>query len=435
MNKKAFTLIELLAVIIIISIISVITIPIINNSLENSKKRLAVTSAQGYAKTIEEYALHQELNKNKINLDGTYSIDENGYIYNNQNLYQIDYNGEKPQNGILTYNNGELTSACITINNYAITFENGLVTNKEKGDCEKDLQELISQKVDAYVKAALTANSSIEDEEAYTVSYMSDVTTNQPDSGWIRFKKIDSTVTIIDYSLTYGTLTANYQSLTNGTYVSTFSASRSKPIIIGSSVCYGPAGSQECFKVISTNSSTTVLLANNNLKKYTDNSTNPATITYKQDANSPDNIYFAQTNYWMDNNTLISTYSNNGEYSYDSTNYKFVDTNNVRVYPYIYNSNSDTSEYIEGYLDNLKTITYGLPSTATGRLLTYDEANTLDSSIKGNGHPYWLGSAATDKNVSFAYTSSIGSYQSCCGGYGSASVRSVIVISTSDISN
>ena len=52
--------------------------------------------------------------------------------------------------------------------------------------------------------------------------------------------------------------------------------------------------------------------------------------------------------------------------------------------------------YVEEYVNRLKDI--GAPSNITGRLLTYDEAETLSSAIRGDGS-YWLGSAYSNVNV------------------------------------
>ena len=433
MKNKGFTLIELLAVIVILGLIAVITIPKINKSVDDSKKNIAKASAYQYKKVVNEYTIGQKLNKNTIELNGKYRINENGYLYNNNNTIEVDFSGEKPKSGTLVYINNELQSGCITINKYAVTFENGEVTDTEKGDCEKILQEKISKKVDSYVKAALAANSSITGETAKTVSEMSNVTTNPADSGWIRFNTVNGSIVVVDYSLTYGDLTANYSSLTNGNYVSTFGEVRNKPVIVGSTKCFGPTDLQECFKIISTNSSTTLLFANYNLKKYTDNTTNPATVTYKQESSSPDTIKFSNnSNYWHDSTTSApkskyATDINGNEASY----YGYP-------YPYVYDSNSLTYEYIEGYLKTLKTATYGLPSSATGRLLTYEESNDTtmfaNNEARANGKSYWLGSVRGNTEAwKVANSGYIDRGTVSYSGSHYNGVRPVIVISTSDI--
>jgi len=262
---------------------------------------------------------------------------------------------------------------------------------------------------------------------------MSDVTTYQPNSGWIHFNVESNTVSVVDYSLTYGTLTANYSSLTNGNYVSTFGVARNKPAIIavGNEICYGPSNEQECFKIIKKDSNKILLFANYSLKKYTDNSTNPATVTYKQESSSPDTMGFSGSYYWHDttNEELKSEYAkdiNNNSASYSGN-----------PYPYVYNlQGTDTNvvkPYVDGYVSNLKT-TYGLPSSATGRLLTFEEATDTsmfaNNVARQNGKTYWLGSASYRTGVLRVDGDGIINDNNYAGGNG---VRPVIEISTSDI--
>lgn len=136
MKNKGFTLIELLAVIIVLGLIAIITVPKINDQVEQSKMNIAKDSAANYKKAINQYTLKEQMNKNNIILDGTYNINKNGYLYNSDNEYKIEFEGEKPKNGYLIYNNDELTSGCITINKYAITFQNGEPSTVKKGSCQ-----------------------------------------------------------------------------------------------------------------------------------------------------------------------------------------------------------------------------------------------------------------------------------------------------------
>ena len=120
-------------------------------------------------------------------------------------------------------------------------------------------------------------------------------------------------------------------------------------------------------------------------------------------------------------------------------------------YPYVYNSSMSSvapeygiysnpyraatdngytiSYYVEGYVNRLKSL--GAPNNITGRLLTYEEARTLSSTIKGNWS-YWLGSADYQNYVWYVDGGSMISY-----GYfwndNRNGVRPVIVVSTSEI--
>ena len=257
---------------------------------------------------------------------------------------------------------------------------------------------------------------------------MSSVTTNPADSGWIHFNKINNSVVVVDYSLTYGDLTANYSSLTNGNYVSTFGEARNKPLLatVGSDVCLTET---DCFKVIEINGETATLLANNNI--------NPETGMQGENGQNY-KVSFSQTNYWISNNTLVLKYSNNGAYSYDSANNKFVDTNNNQVYPDIYDSTKDkepgnndysVAYYVNQYVENLKDLGINVTS---GRILTKSEVESggIAYSYRTSGEEYWLGSAYSGGGVSSWASNFISGMSYSFSGYG---VRPVIVISTSDI--
>ena len=198
-------------------------------------------------------------------------------------------------------------------------------------------------------------------------------------------------------------------------------------------MCFGEVGSEECFKVIKkfteNGIENVMLFSNYNLKLYADNTTDPATITYKQDQISPDTISFIFSNiYWHDtrNNSLYSDYSKNinGKTASYSGN----------PYPYIYNSNSRTHAYVEGYVSDLKTI-YETPSSITGRLLTNEEASDTtifaDNIARNNGKSYWLGSAESSYNVRVVFFNGVIIFESSGGANGG--VRSVIIVPTADL--
>ena len=206
-------------------------------------------------------------------------------------------------------------------------------------------------------------------------------------------------------------------------------------------------GDTENFYVISTNSEKTVLLAKYNL--LVGNEVENYSVTGQIASNTPgyglqsdtatayvdgtDGTYkgtidFSQTHYWDDGNgNLVSPYNVNGA-SYNP-------------YPYVYDSNSTIYEYINGqsgYVNRLKSM--GAPSTITGRLLTYEEADAAQS-IEDNGtsiifdgrQSYWLGSARSNSRVwtVYSYDSDFG-----YGNYGNddnRGVRPVIEMPTSEL--
>jgi len=203
-------------------------------------------------------------------------------------------------------------------------------------------------------------------------------------------------------------------------------------------------GETEDFYVVSSNQEKTVLLAKYNLLvgAMNDGTGNQVPIPtnrqgyglqsvdalgYNEGANIA-TVAFSSTRYW-DNSGLLSPYNANGA-SYSGN-----------PYPYVYDSNSNIYQYISGengYVDKLKAM--GAPSTITGRLLTFEEANTAQS-IEDNGtsiifdgrQSYWLGSAGDGLSVWYVRggDSDFGSTDSSDDrDYG---VRPVIEIPTSEI--
>ena len=74
-NNKGFTLIELLAIIVVISIILTISVPLITNSISNSREKILQTNANSVAKEYESrilLAISDELSIEELQL---YNID------------------------------------------------------------------------------------------------------------------------------------------------------------------------------------------------------------------------------------------------------------------------------------------------------------------------------------------------------------------------
>lgn len=434
MNKKnGFTLIELLAVLIVLSLIAVITVPVVLNILDNSKKDVSKNSAHRYVDAVNKYYVSNELNHVKQELP-------NGYKLVSELPSDFSVSGDEPtSDSWLKLENGEVIAYSLKFGDYVVTkYTVGdpicLKGDVQENEEEREIRlarEAVSSKVDSYVKAALSANSSLSYEEAKTVDQMSDVTVDVPDLGWIHFGVEAGTVSVVDYSLTYGDFTVNYSALTDGKYVSTFDGARNKPIVvaIGREKCYGPEGAQECFKIINkftekdengNDVQKVMLFANYNLKKDKTNN------TYRQDEN-PDQISIASTAYWHDktNGVLKEKYSKdlNGNAASYSGN----------PYPYIYSSENNAYAYIEGYLTLLKTDTYGLPDYAIGRLLTREEASDssifADAASRWNGKNYWLASAYSASNGWYVTSNMLNKiiYNNCWG------VRPVIIVNAVDL--
>jgi len=108
MNKKGFSLIELLAVIVIIGIIALITFPIVDDIISNSEKK-------AFKASVDELVNLTEMDYNEFGRTGVVV-----YTLNNKKLTcnlctnNIKYNGEiEDGTGTITLENGKLTDIVI----------------------------------------------------------------------------------------------------------------------------------------------------------------------------------------------------------------------------------------------------------------------------------------------------------------------------------
>ncbi len=104
MNKKAFTLIELLAVIVILAIIALIAVPIIINIIRDTKEKSREISKDLYLTAVEQTILKENIEGSlnpstcKVNIDGNIVCDDKEI--------KIEVNGERPCTGDIKLNKG-----------------------------------------------------------------------------------------------------------------------------------------------------------------------------------------------------------------------------------------------------------------------------------------------------------------------------------------
>ena len=137
MNKKGFTLVELLAILVILAVIAIITVPRITRMIDDSKKDAVNVSALGYLDAIEKYYMENSRfgADENFELDGEYSI-ENGVLINDDDeSHTINITGDAPSEGSIFVDRGQVVSGCMTINKYKVTITNGSPSQIEKGRC------------------------------------------------------------------------------------------------------------------------------------------------------------------------------------------------------------------------------------------------------------------------------------------------------------
>jgi len=101
LNRRAFTLMELLAVIVVLAIIATITTPIILDTINNTKESTQKTSAEMYLNAVEQ-AIAKENLKGKFN-PSTCIIQNTGNIKcdGETNEIEIKVAGNKPASGTI----------------------------------------------------------------------------------------------------------------------------------------------------------------------------------------------------------------------------------------------------------------------------------------------------------------------------------------------
>ncbi len=126
MDKKAFTLIELLAVIVVLGILALIVTPILINVVKDSNEKSYKLSADGYISAVNDYILSNQLDGKKV---------ENGK-YNIKNL-DVKISGKAPSKGSVEIYDEKINNAQLCYDTYLVKYDGKKVTLTEKG-CEKE---------------------------------------------------------------------------------------------------------------------------------------------------------------------------------------------------------------------------------------------------------------------------------------------------------
>ena len=119
MNKKGFTLVELLAVIVILAIIALIAVPIILNVIDEAKRGAAENSANGYLEAVEKQIALDLLNNNTTTItDGVHQISE---------LSNVKVSGDAPKSGWIKIKEGKIIEYSFVVGEYVVTKNSDIV--------------------------------------------------------------------------------------------------------------------------------------------------------------------------------------------------------------------------------------------------------------------------------------------------------------------
>ena len=130
MNKKGFTLMELLAILVILAVIAVITIPIILNVVENARRGSIRNSAYGYRDGINKFYL------SKFSVDSSYSIENGEYSVSMLKNMGVFVSGREPgDSSWVIITNNVVISGCLEFEGYKVEITDGVVGTAMRGSC------------------------------------------------------------------------------------------------------------------------------------------------------------------------------------------------------------------------------------------------------------------------------------------------------------
>lgn len=123
LKEKAFTLIELLSVIVILAIIALIAVPIILKIIESTRKSAFKDTAYGIMESAKNYYAKNMLNTNS---EKEFEI----FSFENGEINSLEYSGEKPKGGILTISEDGKIKLAIHNNEWCAIKDTGDVSIK-----------------------------------------------------------------------------------------------------------------------------------------------------------------------------------------------------------------------------------------------------------------------------------------------------------------
>ena len=126
-NNKAFTLIELLAVIVILALITLLAVTKIRDFLKKSDTGTVESNAKIYVKAVNDMA-SMSIREEVKYIEGEYTVDDLKDV--------IKVNGTVPSTGYVELDDFEVTNACLVYGKYRAIFEDGAFKKIEKNsDC------------------------------------------------------------------------------------------------------------------------------------------------------------------------------------------------------------------------------------------------------------------------------------------------------------
>lgn len=125
MNRKGFTLIEVLGAIVVLGLLGVIIIPKINSTLINSKINTYMLSVQGIVDSFDAYFI--DLKTTMVPFEGC----EYNFDTNSTTCIDFEYSGKNPDGGNVTIDSDGNINGNVVFNDYYFSIVNGVITRDE----------------------------------------------------------------------------------------------------------------------------------------------------------------------------------------------------------------------------------------------------------------------------------------------------------------
>ena len=136
MNKKGFTLVELLAVMVVLIIVILIAITRVRKTVDKSADEAIKANAGVVIKAVNAAASNVNIMQHSDLKDGVIGA-------NNLSNYDISISGTKPDDGYFVMEEYEVKLACLIYDGYKIEYNNGNFTKPEKGDCTVNSESVL----------------------------------------------------------------------------------------------------------------------------------------------------------------------------------------------------------------------------------------------------------------------------------------------------
>ena len=157
--KKGFTLVELLAIIAIIGLVSVITVPIISNTIDDSKKNIYNSSIQTLEREAEQFYMSK-----KGDLT-SFSGCEYNFSTDNNTCVGFTFKGKKPESGTLKIASNGFTTYALKYDKYCYTNygqNNPIITQYSEENCKiKEPSSFATDSLETIIIAAKSNNISM----------------------------------------------------------------------------------------------------------------------------------------------------------------------------------------------------------------------------------------------------------------------------------